>query len=147
MFVVDFFVSEMAFVGGINVGSKWNCSARTISARSNGFVGTPVSYRVRLPSAVGLNQTVVAAMERTFIAIKPDGTNRSLIGEIISRFEKRGYKLVALKAIKPTEELAKTHYDALKSKPFFPSLVSFICSGLVIAMVWEGKVSRRSCFT
>jgi len=79
-------------------------------------------------------------MERTFIAIKPDGTNRGLIGEIIARFEKKGYKLVAMKAIKPSKELAETHYDALKEKPFFGPLVEFICSGLVIAMVWEGTV-------
>ncbi|KAA8494127.1 Nucleoside diphosphate kinase [Porphyridium purpureum] len=78
------------------------------------------------------------AMERTFIAIKPDGVNRALIGDIISRFEKRGYKLVAMKLLKPSKELAETHYAALSSKPFFAGLVEFICSGPVCAMVWEG---------
>jgi len=77
--------------------------------------------------------------ERTFIAVKPDGTQRGLIGKIISRFEEKGYKLVAIKIIHPTEELARQHYDDLKAKPFFPGLVKFFSSGGVVAMVWEGK--------
>jgi len=77
--------------------------------------------------------------ERTFIAVKPDGVQRGIVGEIIRRFETKGYKLVAIKMIRPTEEFAAQHYDDLKSKPFFPGLVKFFSSGPVVAMVWEGQ--------
>jgi nucleoside-diphosphate kinase len=77
--------------------------------------------------------------ERSFIAIKPDGVNRNLIGEVISRFERKGYKLVGIKVVKPTEDHAAKHYTDLKGKPFFPGLVKFFSSGAVVAMVWEGK--------
>jgi len=77
--------------------------------------------------------------ERTFIAIKPDGVQRKLIGKIIQRFEEKGYTLVAMKLIQPTETMAAGHYDDLKSKPFFRGLVAFFSSGPVIAMVWQGK--------
>jgi len=76
--------------------------------------------------------------ERTFIAIKPDGVNRNLIGEIIGRFERKGYKLVAIKILVPSKDLAAKHYDDLKSKPFFPGLVEYFSSGPVVAMVFEG---------
>lgn len=78
-------------------------------------------------------------MERTFIAIKPDGVQRGLIGEIIQRFEKKGFTLVGMKAMKVSRELAETHYGEHKEKPFFGGLVDFITSGPVIAMVWEGE--------
>eukprot|EP01027_Heterolobosea_sp_BB2_P008834 GEZU01013105.1.p1 GENE.GEZU01013105.1~~GEZU01013105.1.p1 ORF type:complete len:169 (+),score=64.21 GEZU01013105.1:57-509(+) len=77
--------------------------------------------------------------ERTFLAIKPDGVNRNLVGEIISRFENKGFKLVGLKMLQPSTELAESHYAEHKGKPFYPGLVSFITSGPVVAMVWEGK--------
>lgn len=74
------------------------------------------------------------------IFFKPDGTQRGLVGKVISRFEERGYKLVGLKAIAPSKELAELHYDDLKARPFFAGLVKYISSGTpVIAMVWEGK--------
>ncbi|MEL6222110.1 MAG: nucleoside-diphosphate kinase [Cyanobacteria bacterium J06627_8] len=78
-------------------------------------------------------------MERTFIAIKPDGVQRGLVGEIIQRFEKKGFTLVGLKAMKVSRELAETHYGEHKERPFFPGLVDFITSGPVVAMVWEGE--------
>ncbi|MEB3211587.1 MAG: nucleoside-diphosphate kinase [Leptolyngbyaceae bacterium] len=78
-------------------------------------------------------------MERTFIAIKPDGVQRGLVGEIIQRFEKKGFTLVGLKAMKVSRELAETHYGEHQGKPFFPGLVDFITSGPVVAMVWEGE--------
>jgi len=77
-------------------------------------------------------------LERTFIAIKPDGVQRGLTGEIIGRFEKRGYRLVALKLVWPTKDFAAEHYDDLKSQSFFPGLVSYFSSGPVVAMVWQG---------
>jgi len=77
--------------------------------------------------------------ERTFIAIKPDGVQRGLISEIIGRFEKKGFKLVGLKQLIPSKELAQQHYGVHKDRPFFNNLVDFISSGPVIAMVWEGE--------
>lgn len=78
-------------------------------------------------------------MERTFVMIKPDGVQRNLVGEIISRLEKKGYKLVAMKLMQLTEEQARLHYREHVEKPFFRGLVEYITSGPVVAMVWEGK--------
>ena len=77
-------------------------------------------------------------MERTFIAIKPDGVQRGLVGQIISRFERKGFKLVGLKQLIPSKELAEQHYGVHCERPFFKGLVDFITSGPVVAMVWEG---------
>ena len=70
--------------------------------------------------------------------IKPDGVQRGLIGEIIKRFEAKGYKLVAMKLTKPGQAHMEKHYDDLKTKKFFPGLISYMTSGPVVAMVWEG---------
>ena len=78
-------------------------------------------------------------MERTFLAIKPDGVQRGLVGEIICRFEAKGFTLVGLKFMKVSRELAEQHYDVHREKPFFSGLVEFITSGPVVAMVWEGE--------
>ncbi|MBO8169774.1 MAG: nucleoside-diphosphate kinase [Thermoanaerobacteraceae bacterium] len=78
-------------------------------------------------------------MERTFIMIKPDGVQRNLVGAIISRFEAKGYKLVAMKFMRLTEEQAREHYKEHVDKPFFAGLLEYITSGPVVAMVWEGK--------
>ena len=77
--------------------------------------------------------------EKTFIAIKPDGVQRGFISEIIGRFERKGFKLVALKQLIPSRELAQKHYGVHKERPFFNDLVDFISSGPVIAMAWEGE--------
>jgi nucleoside-diphosphate kinase len=79
------------------------------------------------------------ALERTFIAIKPDGVQRGLVGEILSRFERKGFKLVALKQLTPSRALAEQHYGIHRDRPFFAGLVDFITSGPVVAMVWEGS--------
>ena len=78
-------------------------------------------------------------MERTFIMIKPDGVQRHLTGEIIHRFERKGFTLVGLKMMQVSRELAETHYGVHKERPFFKGLVDFITSAPVIAMVWEGE--------
>ncbi|GMH68171.1 hypothetical protein TrRE_jg11871 [Triparma retinervis] len=83
--------------------------------------------------APGTNQ------ERTFLACKPDAVQRGLVGDIIARFEKRGYKLVGLKMVWPTKEMAQNHYADLSKKPFFPGLVNFFSSGPIVCMCWEGK--------
>ena len=79
------------------------------------------------------------ANERTFALIKPDGVQRGLVGEIVSRFERRGLKLVGSKLMIIDFDLAQNHYAEHVGKPFFDGLVEFICSGPVFAMVLEGK--------
>ncbi|XP_039254065.1 nucleoside diphosphate kinase B-like [Styela clava] len=76
--------------------------------------------------------------ERTFIAIKPDGVQRGLVGKIIQRFEEKGFKLVAMKMIQASQAHLEEHYADLSKKPFFPGLVKYMGSGPVVAMVWEG---------
>ncbi|EWG10843.1 nucleoside-diphosphate kinase [Cytobacillus firmus] len=78
-------------------------------------------------------------MERTFLMVKPDGVQRNLIGEIVSRFEKKGFQLVGGKLMSISQELAEEHYGEHKERPFFGELVDFITSGPVFAMVWEGE--------
>lgn len=79
------------------------------------------------------------ALERTFLMVKPDGIQRGLIGEIIGRMERRGFRLVALKMLCVSREMAEKHYTEHREKPFFEDLVSFITSGPVVAMVVEGE--------
>ncbi|KAG5523059.1 hypothetical protein RHGRI_035019 [Rhododendron griersonianum] len=104
--------------------------------------------RIFLPHLVASMQK----MEETYIMIKPDGVQRGLVGEIISRFEKKGFKLTGLKLFKCPQELAEVcalspcfcsyfcreHYKDLNSKPFFPKLIGYITSGPVVCMAWEG---------
>ncbi|RFU69096.1 nucleoside-diphosphate kinase [Bacillus sp. V59.32b] len=78
-------------------------------------------------------------MEKTFLMVKPDGVQRNLIGEIVSRFEKKGFRLAGAKLMAVTKELAEQHYGEHKERPFFGELVDFITSGPVFAMVWEGE--------
>ncbi|HTY51561.1 MAG TPA: nucleoside-diphosphate kinase [Methanomicrobiales archaeon] len=78
-------------------------------------------------------------MDRTFVLIKPDGIARGLAGEIISRLEAKGLKLVAARFLLPTEVQVNDQYREHIGKPFFPHLKKYIMSGPVLAMVWEGK--------
>jgi nucleoside-diphosphate kinase len=71
--------------------------------------------------------------------VKPDGVQRGLVGEVINRFEKKGFTLVGLKMLQVPKSLAEEHYAVHKERPFFSGLVDFICSSPVVAMVWEGK--------
>jgi nucleoside-diphosphate kinase len=80
----------------------------------------------------------MSTTERTFIAVKPDGVHRGLVGKIIQRFEERGYKLVALKLVHASREHLEVHYQDLKDKPFFGGLIQYMGSGPIAAMVWEG---------
>ncbi|KAG7031153.1 Nucleoside diphosphate kinase IV, chloroplastic/mitochondrial [Cucurbita argyrosperma subsp. argyrosperma] len=101
-----------------------------------------ISGLLALPAAAYMLQEQeahAAEFERTFIAIKPDGVQRGLIAEIISRFERKGFKLVGIKVIIPSKEFAQRHYHDLKERPFFNGLCEFLSSGPVIAMVWEGE--------
>jgi len=71
--------------------------------------------------------------------VKPDGVQRGLVGEVIRRLERKGFRLVALKMIRIDRPTAEVHYDEHRTKPFFGELVDFITSGPVVAMVWEGQ--------
>lgn len=77
-------------------------------------------------------------MEKTFVAIKPDAVKRGLIGKIIERFENKGYKIIAMKMLQPTLELAQKHYQEHLGKPFYDNLIKFITSGPIVALVLEG---------
>ena len=81
--------------------------------------------------------------ERTFVMVKPDGVQRGLISEILERFENRGLKIVAAKFMQLDRELAEQHYSEHEEKPFFDSLVDFITSGPVFAMVLDGQDATR----
>ncbi|KAM7531409.1 hypothetical protein LguiB_034819 [Lonicera macranthoides] len=101
-----------------------------------------ISGALALPAAAYLLQEQEAhalEMERTFIAIKPDGVQRGMISEIISRFERKGFKLVAIKIVVPSKDFAEKHYHDLTERPFFNGLCDFLSSGPVVAMVWEGE--------
>lgn len=79
-----------------------------------------------------------SSAERTFVAIKPDSVKRGLIGRIIKRFENKGYKIVGLKMLKVTKELAEQHYVEHVNKPFYERLINYLTSGPIIAMVLQG---------
>ena len=78
-------------------------------------------------------------MQRTLVLVKPDGVQRGLIGRIVARLEQRGLKLVAIKMMRISPELAGRHYAEHRSKPFYDGLIAFITSGPVVAMIWEGR--------
>lgn len=87
----------------------------------------------------------MAELQKTFVAIKPDGVQRGLIGEIVSRFERRGLKVVGMKFMTVPRETAESHYGEHKGKPFYDGLVSYITSGPIVAMVLEGKDAVTLC--
>jgi nucleoside-diphosphate kinase len=76
-------------------------------------------------------------MERTLVLVKPDGVQRGLVGDVISRLERRGLKLVAMKLMHVDDALARQHYGEHAERPFFGGLVEFITSGPVVVMAWE----------
>lgn len=78
-------------------------------------------------------------LERTYVMVKPDGVQRNLVGEIITRFERKGYRIAGLKMLRITPEMAEKHYAEHVGKSFYPGLVEYITSGPVVAMVLEGK--------
>ena len=85
------------------------------------------------------------SIERTYIMVKPDGVGRRLVGEIILRFETRGLRLVGIKTMVPSREVAEAHYAVHRDKPFYGQLVDFIVSGPVVAMVWEANDAIKLC--
>ena len=87
------------------------------------------------------------ATERTFLMLKPDSVQRGIMGEIITRLERKGLKPVAMKFMSVPRELAEKHYAEHVGKPFYEKLVNFITSGPVLAMVWEGENAVSLCRT
>merc|ERR1712021_225213 len=90
------------------------------------------------PKTLDNNSKMAGKRERTFIMLKPDAVQRGLVGEIIKRFEQKGFKLVAMKMMHASKELLEEHYADLSKKGFFPGLVKYMNSGPVVPMVWEG---------
>ncbi len=86
----------------------------------------------------GFTAASVRCMQTTFVMVKPDGVQRGLVGEIINRFEEKGLRLVGLKQLIPSQELAASHYSVHSERPFYDSLLKFITSGPVVAMAWSG---------
>ena len=82
--------------------------------------------------------------ERTYIMVKPDGVDRGLVGEIIKRFEAKGYKLAALQLLRPSQQHLEQHYSDLAKKPFFPGMIQYMLSGPVVGMVWVGKEAVKT---
>lgn len=78
------------------------------------------------------------AEERTFVAIKPDGVQRGLIGDVVNRFERKGFKVLAMKLLQVSDKQAAEHYAEHEGKPFYPRLVKYIQSGPILAMVIKG---------
>ena len=87
---------------------------------------------------------ILMSIERTYAMVKPDGVRRGLVGEIISRLEKKGFKILALKQMVISKELAEKHYGEHAGKPFFDGLVNFITSGPVVAIALEGEAAISS---
>ena len=92
--------------------------------------------RTSVVMAAGAGEKV--QRERSFIMIKPDGVQRGLVGQIIQRFEQKGFQLIAMKLCAPGKEMFEKHYSDLKDKPFFPDVIAYASSGPVCCMVWEG---------
>jgi nucleoside-diphosphate kinase len=85
-----------------------------------------------------------AGLERTLVLVKPDGVQRGLIGEVISRLERRGLRLIAAKFVQVDQPMAEEHYAVHKGKPFYEPLIAYITSAPVMAMVWEGPSAIRA---
>ncbi|KAG7362252.1 flagellar-associated nucleoside diphosphate kinase [Nitzschia inconspicua] len=120
----------------------------SISGLAQGFVSRTNTRSAFVPSltlstassrASSKSSMTMNAAEKTYIMIKPDGVQRGIVGNIISRFEQKGYKLCALKTKQASKELLEQHYKDLVEKPFFPKLRDYMLSGPVVCMVWEGK--------
>lgn len=84
-------------------------------------------------------------MQRTLILLKPDAVQRRLVGEVVGRFERKGLRLVGLKLVQASRDLAEKHYAVHKGKPFYDSLLSFLTSGPTVALVLEGREAVAVC--
>jgi nucleoside-diphosphate kinase len=87
----------------------------------------------------------MAMTQRTLILLKPDAVQRRLVGELTSRFERKGLRLAGLKLLQAPRETAEKHYAVHKGKPFYESLLQFLTSGPTVAMVWDGREAVTAC--
>ena len=129
--------SGASFNWGFAAGAAFAGAAALAISQYSGESFSTMSAAADVPVAglPGTNQ------ERSFFMVKPDAVQRGLVSEIIGRFEKRGYKIVAMKMVTPSRELIEAHYDDLRSRPFFEGLCKYMSSGEapVVAFVVEGK--------
>ena len=82
-------------------------------------------------------------MQQTLILLKPDAVQRRLVGELLSRFERKGLRIAGMKLVQCSRELAEKHYAVHKGKPFYDSLLAFLTSGPAVAIVWEGREAAK----
>ncbi|NXT11131.1 NDKM protein, partial [Prunella fulvescens] len=111
---------------GAAMGSLGRCLARSLPRRQPSL--SPPGPRC-------YGSAPAALQERTLLVAKPDALQRRLLGDIIRRFERRGFKLVAMKLLQAERRLVEQHYEQLRLKPFYPALVAYMTSGPVVAMV------------
>ena len=128
-------VAARAFVSPLAL--RVVCSGAALSAGA--ALCSPARAAAAPPAAAAYTGVPGTPKERSFVALKPDAVQRGLIGEIVARFERKGFKLVAMKLVKPTKEHAAAHYADLSDKKFFPGRIDFFSSAPVLAMVWEGQ--------
>ncbi|NXV31154.1 NDKM protein, partial [Rissa tridactyla] len=115
---------------GPAMGSLGRCLARSL------FRGQPGPSLPPGPRCYG--SAPPELQEKTLVLVKPDAVQRRLVGDVIQRFERRGFKLVAMKLLQADQGLLDKHYQQLRQKPFYPALLTYMTSGPVVAMVWEG---------
>ncbi|CAJ2664241.1 nucleoside diphosphate kinase 2, chloroplastic [Trifolium pratense] len=120
--------------------SAFPSKSHLFSSSSTSSYAKTIRTRTGTESGIFLPRLMAALeqVDQTYIMVKPDGVQRGLVGEIISRFEKKGFKLTGLKLFQCSKELAEEHYKDLKQKPFFPAMIDYITSGPVVSMAWEG---------
>uniref|UniRef100_A0A8C9F3P9 Nucleoside diphosphate kinase n=1 Tax=Pavo cristatus TaxID=9049 RepID=A0A8C9F3P9_PAVCR len=119
------------------MGSLGRCLARGLLRGQPGIClpfGPPRCYGSAPPEL----------QEQTLVLVKPDAVQRRLVGDVIGRFERRGFKLVAMKLLQADRGLLDRHYQHLQQKPFYPALLAYMTSGPLVAMVWEGYNVVRS---
>ncbi|NWV41381.1 NDKM protein, partial [Grantiella picta] len=120
---------------GAAMGSLGRCLARSLPRGQPGLSPPGPRCHGSVPPDL---------QEKTLLVAKPDAVQRRLLGDIIQRFERRGFKLVAMKLLQADRRLVEQHYEQLRQKPFYPALVAYMTSGPVVAMVWEGYDVVRS---
>ncbi|NXN22389.1 NDKM protein, partial [Nycticryphes semicollaris] len=118
------------------MGSLGRCLARSL------LRGQPGLSRPPGPRCYG--SAPPELQEKTLVLVKPDAVQRRLVGHVIQRFERRGFKLVAMKLLQADQDLLDKHYQQLRQKPFYPALLAYMTSGPLVAMVWEGYNVVRS---
>ncbi|NXP12859.1 NDKM protein, partial [Thinocorus orbignyianus] len=121
---------------GPAMGSLGRCLARSL------LRGQPCLSRPPGPRCYG--SVPPELQEKTLVLVKPDAVQRRLVGHVIQRFERRGFKLVAMKLLQADQGLLDKHYQQLRQKPFYPALLAYMTSGPLVAMVWEGYNVVRS---